>query len=172
MNESTTRRHLLQAALGIPALSTLFGGLSFGALSFGALSRVALAADLNPEAVTFTLPEDMKFVESPYGGSSSAVIAGDPNKEGSLYVVINKWKPNNMSRPHFHPHDRYITVLSGVWWVGSGTKFDPPSTVAMMPGTVVKHTGGKIHYDGAKSEGCTVQIIGIGPVASTPAEVK
>ena len=58
-----------------------------------------------------------------------------------------------MSRPHFHPNDRFCIVLSGTWWEGTGEKFDPDNTVPMPAGSYVIHYGGKIHYDGAKNEG-------------------
>jgi hypothetical protein len=59
---------------------------------------------------------------------------------------------NHFSRPHFHPNDRFITVLKGVWWVGSGTKFEPNNTVPMPAGAFVTHFGKQVHFDGAKDE--------------------
>jgi hypothetical protein len=56
-----------------------------------------------------------------------------------------------MSRPHFHPNDRFITVLKGTWWVGTGAKFDPDNTVPMPAGTFVTHFGKQVHYDGART---------------------
>lgn len=88
------------------------------------------------------------------------------------YAYFVKWKADNMSRPHFHPNDRYIAVLSGTWWVGSGPKFDPESTVPMPTGMVVVHYGKGIHYDGAKQGDTILAIHGVGPAASTPAEQK
>jgi hypothetical protein len=83
-----------------------------------------------------------------------------------------QWKAGNMSRPHFHPNDRYITVLSGTWWVGSGPKFEPESTVPIPAGTLVIHYGNGIHYDGAKQGDVILVIHGMGPATSTPAEQK
>jgi hypothetical protein len=77
-----------------------------------------------------------------------------------------------MSRPHFHPNDRFITVISGRWWVGTGSKFDPDSTVAMPPGSVVTHFARQIHYDGAKDEETIIEIVGEGPATVIPAETK
>ena len=100
------------------------------------------------------------------------VIAGDPTKTG-LYVVLTMWRAgNNFSRPHFYPNDRYITVLKGTWWVGTGTKFDPANTAPMPAGTVVTHYGKQIHYDGAKTEDAILLIVGEGPATTTPAEEK
>ena len=131
---------------------------------------VVLAADLNPAAVAFTLPDKIEWKQtSPR--SQQAVMAGDPSKPG-IYVVIQKWLPGGMSHPHFHPNDRFITVLKGTWWVGTGTKYDPGSTVPMPAGTFVTHFGKQVHYDGAKDVDAVLLIVGEGPATSTPAEVK
>ena len=76
-----------------------------------------------------------------------------------------------MSRPHFHPNDRFITVLSGTWWVGTGTKFDPANlTVPMKEGSFVTHFAKGVHWDGAKDEDATLLIIGDGPGTATRVE--
>jgi quercetin dioxygenase-like cupin family protein len=132
------------------------------------------AAELNPAAVTFKLPDQIEW-KTPTGdnrGVQNAVLAGDPTKEG-LYVVMTKWLAgNHFSHPHFHPHDRFITVLKGTWWVGTGTKYDPDATVPMPAGTFVTHFGQQVHFDGAKDEDAVLLIVGEGPATATPAEVK
>lgn len=128
------------------------------------------AADLNPAAISIKLPKDIKWVEG-QGGAAQAVLVGDPSKPG-LYIVFTKWHPHHMSHPHFHPNDRYITVISGTWWVGTGTKYDPDSTVPIPAGSFVTHFGKQIHYDGAKDEEAVLEILGEGPATATPAEQK
>jgi hypothetical protein len=81
-----------------------------------------------------------------------------------------RWHAGHMSHPHFHPNDRFITVLSGTWWVGTGTKFDPDATVPMPAGSYVVHYGKQVHYDGAKDGDCVLEIVGMGPATATPAE--
>ncbi len=134
----------------------------------------ARASELNPAAVTFKLPDQIDW-KSPPGGSpgvQNAVLVGDPSKEG-LYIALTKWLAgNHFSHPHFHPHDRFITVLKGTWWVGTGTKFDPGATVPMPAGTFVTHYGQQVHFDGAKDEDAVLLIVGEGPATATPAEVK
>ena len=132
-----------------------------------ALLAPAFAADLNPAAVTYVLPDKIEWKRT--GGSEQAVLAGDPSKPG-LYVVLTKWLPNNMSRPHFHPNDRFITVLKGTWWMGTGTTFDPASTVPVPAGTFVTHFGKQVHYDGAKDEEVILEIGGEGPATTTRVE--
>ncbi len=128
------------------------------------------ASDLNPAAIKIKMPKEIPWVASP-SGSVQAILAGDPEKPG-LYIVLTKWTPHHMSRPHFHPNDRYVTVISGTWWVGTGTKYDPDSTIPIPAGSFVVHTGKQIHYDGAKDAEVVLQIVGMGPATSTPAEVK
>jgi hypothetical protein len=133
---------------------------------------IAGAAGVDPAAVAYKLPDQIPWIEnSVVPGVYSAILAGDPSKPG-LYVQLIKWTPHHMSHPHFHPNDRFITVLSGTWWVGTGTKFDPELTVPMPAGAVVTHFAGKIHFDGAKDEAAVLEIVGMGPATLTDAEVK
>jgi hypothetical protein len=127
----------------------------------------AQAVELNPAAVIYQLPGQIKW-QDPLGasGAKNAVLMGDPSKPG-LYAVMVKWLPGNFSRPHFHPNDRFITVLKGTWWVGSGTKFDISQTVPMPAGSFVTHFGKQIHWDGAKDEEAVLLIMGEGPATTT-----
>jgi ChrR Cupin-like domain len=140
------------------------------ALAVATSPFLAWAASLNPAALTYKLPSQIKWTQG-QEGLQQAVLVGDPSKPG-LYVMLVKWAPHHMSHPHFHPNDRFITVLSGTWWVGTGTKFDPDSTVPMPAGTFVKHFGKQVHYDGAKDQEAVLEIVGQGPATATPAEVK
>jgi hypothetical protein len=126
---------------------------------------------LNPTAVSYKLPDQIDW-KGPAEGPQQAVLVGDPMKPGDLYVVLVKWTPHHMSHPHFHPNARYITVLSGTWWVGTGTKYDPDKTVPMPAGSFVTDLPKGIHYDGAKDEQAIIEIVGIGPGTMTPAETK
>jgi hypothetical protein len=126
---------------------------------------------IDPKIASYIAPENIKWTPNAAGTAEQAMLYGDLNKPG-LYVYRVKWKPNNMSRPHFHPNDRLIVVLSGTWWVGTGDLYDPNNTVPMRAGTYVTHFGKQIHYDGAKDEETIIEIHGMGPATSTPAERK
>lgn len=101
-----------------------------------------------------------------YDGVRYAVMAGDPSKEG-LYVVRVNFPPGIMSRPHYHPDDRYAVVLKGTWWTGTGEEFKPETTVPVKPGGFMKHPAGGYHYDGAKDEEVILQLVGYGPTKTT-----
>jgi len=127
------------------------------------------AAEPDPKAVSVTMPDHIEWKKG--NNSDTADVQGDPSKPG-IYIQLIKWHPHNMSRPHFHSTERYITVLSGTWWIGTGPKYDPDSTYPVSAGTyVVDHAGG-IHYDGAKDTECVLEIVGMGPVTTTQAETK
>ncbi|MBV9824833.1 MAG: cupin domain-containing protein [Alphaproteobacteria bacterium] len=128
------------------------------------------AADLNPAAVTFKAPDQIPWKSNP-SGADNATLLGDPSKPG-LYIQLVRWHAGHMSHPHFHPNDRFITVLSGTWWVGTGTRFDPDATVPMPAGSYVVHYGKQVHYDGAKDGDTVLEIVGEGPATATPAEEK
>jgi hypothetical protein len=130
----------------------------------------ASAKDLDPKVLAYKLPDQIPWKDDPIG-AKMAVLQGDPSKPG-LYIVLVKWTPHHMSHPHWHPNDRFITVISGTWWVGTGAKFDPDKTVPMPAGTFVTHFGKQIHYDGAKDSEAVLEIVGEGPATATPAEVK
>lgn len=145
-------------------------GVLFGICLSATVLGTATAADLDPAAIAYTLPDKIEWKQtSP--GAQQAILAGDPSKPG-LYVVMNKWLPNNMSRPHSHPNDRFITVLKGTWWMGTGTTFDPASTVPVPAGSFVTHFGTQVHYDGAKDEEVVLLIVGEGPATSTRVDQK
>ena len=143
--------------------------LTFAMATFIGLCSAGVAADLDPKGISIQLPKEIKCVKG--NGAESATLVGDPSKPG-LYVVLQKWLPHNNSHPHFHANGRYITVISGTWWVNTGPKYDPAGFKPVPAGSFVTHFGKEIHYDGAKDEECVLQIVGMGPATSTQAEQK
>ena len=153
---------------GAAVIFAMFVGMAVS--SGSAQAPTPSASDLDPKVLAYKLPDQITWKDDPTG-SKMAVLEGDPSKEG-LYIVLVKWTPHHMSHPHWHPHDRFITVISGTWWVGTGAKFDPDKTVPMPAGSFVTHFGKQIHYDGAKDSEAVLEIVGEGPATATPAEVK
>ncbi len=129
------------------------------------------AGEIDRSIADFQTPQDIKWVRNAAGTNETAILFGDPAKPGP-YVMRLRWLPGNMSRPHFHPNDRFFAVISGTWWVGTGEKYDPDSTVPVPAGSYVIHYAQKIHYDGAKGEECVIQVWGMGPATAIPAEKK
>ena len=126
-----------------------------------------LLADPPTQVMNITREGELKFAPSKTTyGISQAVISGNPATPGQVYVVRNRFSPGTFSQPHFHPETRYITVIKGTWWVGSGPKFDKDATTPVPAGSFVVHHANQIHWDGAKDEEAVVQIMGVGPSAT------
>ena len=127
------------------------------------------AAEPDPKIISYTLPDKIEWRKG--AGADTATLQGDPSKSG-IYIQMIRWHPGNTSRPHTHSTDRYITVLSGTWWMGWGPKYDPASMFPVTTGTYVVHHANEIHYDGAKDVDCVLYIVGMGPLTTTGAEAK
>src|SRR5262245_18810385 len=125
-----------------------------------------VVADPPAEVMNIVREGEIKWTPSQVApGVQTAVVSGNPAQPGP-YVVRVKFAPGTMSPPHFHPEARYIVVLKGTWWVGSGPRWDREATTPVPAGSFVLHHPNQIHYDGAKNEEVMLQIIGIGPSAT------
>jgi quercetin dioxygenase-like cupin family protein len=119
----------------------------------------------DPSAATIMLPDQIPWKNR--GGIPIAALAGNPDNPGFFVEMLTLPKGSSFSPPHVHPGPLYTYVLSGTWWIGTGTKFDPDNlSVPMKAGTFVTHAGNRVHWDGAKDEDVTLLIIGEGPVTT------
>jgi quercetin dioxygenase-like cupin family protein len=92
-----------------------------------------------------------------------AVLVGEPSKPGP-YVIRVKMAAGGKLMPHRHPEDRLYTVMSGVFYIGLGERFDPGKLNAYPPGSVVVLPGDTPHYHWAKSGEYVTQVTAIGPL--------
>ena len=138
----------------------------FGIVVAIAAAVTGIAKD-HPAFVRIT-PADIHWRDVPNGhGVQQAVLVGDPEQPG-MYVVRVKFPPYLMDVPHWHPNARYVTVLAGTWYTGTGDTFDLSRAVALKPGSVMVHPAKAVHWDGAGgAEAVIVQIIGEGPGSTT-----
>ena len=114
----------------------------------------------------YRLPDEFQWKDGE--GGKTANLYGDPAKPG-LYAYVLKRGPNVWSKPQFYDSDRFVTVLDGTLWVGTG-KADPQRTVPLKTGSFVRNVARGIHFDGTKDDGATIYIVGVGPSAGHPAE--
>ncbi|THD63142.1 MAG: hypothetical protein E8A12_09015 [Phenylobacterium sp.] len=120
------------------------------------------SAQPDPKALAYKLPDQIAWQGDPVKGPLTYALWGDPAKPGP-YAILVKWPPHQMSRPHTHPNDRHVYVISGTWWVGTGQTFSPDTTMPIPAGSVVTHFARQWHYDGAKDEAAVLEITGEGP---------
>jgi quercetin dioxygenase-like cupin family protein len=109
---------------------------------------------------------EWKPLEGDTLGMQQVVVEGNPSQPG-YYLVINKFPPGVMSRPHYHPDERHALVLRGTWYTDEGDVFRPNETVPMKQGDYMRHPAGGHHYDGALDEEVIVAISGMGPSGQT-----
>ncbi|MDB5282970.1 MAG: cupin [Bacteroidota bacterium] len=92
-----------------------------------------------------------------------AVLVGNP-KLAEPYVVRVKVPAGVILMPHIHPEDRIYTVISGVFYIGIGEKFDASKLIAYPPGSVIVLPGNTPHFHWAKSGEYVTQVTAIGPL--------
>ena len=92
------------------------------ACAFAVLAAGPVFADPPKEVMNIVREADIKFAPARYPGIQSAVISGSLAAPGQPYVQRNKFSPGTFSPPHFHPETRYIVVLKGTWYTGTGVE--------------------------------------------------
>jgi quercetin dioxygenase-like cupin family protein len=92
-----------------------------------------------------------------------AVLVGTPSEPGP-YVIRVKVPSGVKLMPHRHPEDRIYTVISGVFHIGLGEKFDGDRLQAFPPGSLVVLPGGTWHFHWARSGEYITQVTAIGPL--------
>jgi quercetin dioxygenase-like cupin family protein len=129
-----------------------------------AASTLAQAQPVKPDPshIPFKLPKDIKWTIDPNFGEENANLVGDPSKPGP-YVMLIRWKPHQMSRPHYHNSVRNVYVVSGTWWVSDSGHYDPDKTYPVPAGSFAQDMPGQVHWDGAKDEPVVLELMGMGP---------
>src|SRR4051794_28257892 len=111
------------------------------------------------------LPEEIEW--KPFASfppaARLAIILGEPAREGP-YTIRVKLPHDTRMMPHSHPEDRMYTVISGIFYIGRGDKFDPDKLQAYPPGSVIILPGNTSHFHWAKSGEYITQVTAIGPL--------
>ena len=114
------------------------------------------------------LPEDVDWEPfAPFPPSARlAVLVGHPTEPGP-YVVRVKVPSGVKLMPHRHQEDRVYTVISGVFYIGRGDRFEEEKLEAYPPGSIVVLPGDTPHFHWAKSGEYVTQVTAIGPISLT-----
>src|ERR1700754_4784315 len=92
-----------------------------------------------------------------------AIVVGHPAEPG-MYVIRVKVPDGVKLMPHRHPEDRIYTVMSGVFYIGLGKKFDAEKLKAYPPGSLIVLPGNTPHFHWARSGEYVTQVTAIGPL--------
>lgn len=111
------------------------------------------------------LPEDIDW--KPFAAFPAsvrlAVVVGEPSHEGP-YVIRVKVPRDVKLMPHIHPEDRVYTVISGIFYIGLGDRFEADKLQAYPPGSVIFLPGNTPHFHWAKSSEYVTQVSANGPL--------
>jgi quercetin dioxygenase-like cupin family protein len=92
-----------------------------------------------------------------------AVLVGHPSEPGP-YLIRVRVPGGTKLMPHKHPEDRIYTVMSGIFYIGLGDKFDADKVNAYPPGSIIVLPGNTSHFHFAKSGEYITQVTAIGPL--------
>jgi len=149
----------------LPLIGTVDMSLRSALLWAMILAAPAVGEPLSPKVVGSVHSEDIRF--EPFAafpaGAELAKVVGDPTKPGP-YVVRVRVPAGVKLMPHTHPEDRIYTVISGVFYIGFGTTFDPARLKAYGPGSIVILPANTPHFHWAQSGEYVTQVSGTGPL--------
>jgi hypothetical protein len=95
-----------------------------------------MTRDHQPDQADFRviLPEDIDW--KPFSAfpppARLAVLVGEPTQAGP-YLIRVKVPSGVKLMPHRHPEDRIYTVISGVFYIGLGARFEAEDLKASCP---------------------------------------
>lgn len=130
----------------------------------GALCLPALADE--PVAMVRLTPQEITALATAHSGTGAAVqmtnLIGDPTKPG-LYTVRVAIPPHTQVRPHSHRDNRSVTVVSGTWHMGYGTRFDAKALKDLPPGSLYTEPAAQPHFAQTTDEPVVIWVTGYGP---------
>jgi quercetin dioxygenase-like cupin family protein len=130
------------------------------ALAAQTAAPVVPRVQIQPDALTF----------GPAGAAiQTAAVLGDPSKPG-IYVTRLRFAKGTRIAPHLHPDERVAVVLSGSMYFGYGNVFDESGLTHMTAGSTWTEPPNTAHFALAKDEDVIIQVVGIGPSGSKPAQ--
>lgn len=145
-------------------LPILFVLISFSA-SIGQAQQPTNPAAAVVKSHIMLTPEDIKWGDCPPvlpPGAKCADLEGDRKAPNVLFAYRLKVPDNYIIHPHFHPADEHLVVVSGVFNMGHGDKFDINATRPMTAGSFVVMPKGEHHFAWTKGE-TIIQVYAIGP---------
>jgi quercetin dioxygenase-like cupin family protein len=135
-------------------------------LLVGSVMSVAVALPAGAQTMDHSIvsPQDIKWDKAPASippGAESAVLYGDPNKEG-MFAFRLKLPKGYRIPPHTHPKPEIVTVISGTFRLGMGEMSDPGKAQALAAGSFFAMAPGMVHTAFADEE-TVVQLNSTGP---------
>ncbi len=102
-----------------------------------------------------------------------AVVSGDPDAAGGLYVLRIRCTDGTKIPAHWHPEDESVTLIKGALLIGMGETYDEAKLQTMYFGNFITVPKEMRHFGACKGD-TVIQVHGIGPFKVNwvnPAEV-
>ena len=136
---------------------TLIAGAILGAAVFAAGAQEKVTSQDHSIVAT----KDLKWTPI-IKGCEMSVVEGNPDAAGAPYVMRLHCVNGTKIPAHWHPEDEKLTVLKGVFLVGTGDSFDAKKLHAMNVGDFTVMPKEMHHFALCKGDNI-VQAHGIGP---------
>jgi quercetin dioxygenase-like cupin family protein len=139
--------------------------------ALGLIVGVSIAGSVRADepSIRTIEPHSVALTQQAAGPSSAFLVGG--NQRAGLYVITALYPDGLKSRPHTHPDQRVMTVISGTFYAGTGPTFDDANVRALEPGSVLIIPPNTLHWGWAKDGDVWVEEVGIGPTGTQfPAE--
>src|SRR5262245_50383549 len=114
------RKHLLAVTFAMIGVSAW----SYSSLTMAVPQSAAQTASGQTQTHHKTVTPEALQWKPTQPGTEVAVLSGNPAQEGSPFVLRIKLHNGTKVPPHWHPTDEHLTVMSGVFHLGTGVKFD------------------------------------------------
>ena len=128
-------------------------GLAIGAQSPSSSNQTSSHVMVTPEAVKWSRSGP---------GMEVAVLSGNPQGEGTPFVLRLKIADGTKVPAHWHPVDETLAVIAGTFYMGQGEKFDESKAHEMKVGSYGFMPKETRHFAWVKGE-TVIQIHGVGP---------
>jgi hypothetical protein len=126
---------------------------------------LALAQDAKPtaKAASQVIVRPDQLVWNPLiPGVEMAVVFGDLEKKGGLYVIRIRSKAEAKVPPHWHVTDEHITVLKGSFWIAHGEQFGVSKLQELKVGAHFMMPAEHRHF-GLHKAGNVIEVFGEAP---------
>lgn len=131
------------------------------------LATTVTGKDATPENHTLLTDAELVWRDSPglNPGAKIAVVSGNPAGTGAFTIRL-QLPAGYEVRPHWHPTEEHVTVLSGTFAMGMGEVYDESAMKDLPAGGYASMPAEMRHFGFARTA-TVVQIHGTGPFSST-----
>ena len=126
------------------------------------LAQDAKPAAKEPAARHAVVTPDQLIWKPLIPGVESAVVYGDPDKKGSVYVIRIRSKGDAKVPPHWHVTEEHVTVLAGSFLLAHGDTYDAAKLIELKVGTHSVIPATMPHF-GLHKAGNVVEVYGEAP---------